>query len=83
MVILEKLAKERGNNRMSVVKVVELVGSSTRGWEDAVKNAIEDASQTVENITGVEILNMTAKVTEGNVEEYKANVKLAFDVYDR
>lgn len=65
---------------MVVAKVIELIGESNLGWEDAVKDAVEKASQTVEGITGVEVLNLTAHVDDGNVVEYKANVKLAFGV---
>jgi dodecin len=68
---------------MSVVKVIELVGESSSGWEDAVKNAVFDASKTVDNITGVEIYNMTANVDNGKISEYKVNVKVAFGVKDR
>lgn len=68
---------------MSVAKVIELVGESNVGWEDAVRNAIKDASKTVDNITGVEVYNLTANVREGEIMDYKANVKLAFGVMDR
>jgi dodecin len=68
---------------MSVVKVIELVGESSNGWEDAVKNAVFDASKTVDNITGVEVYNMTANVDNGKISEYKVNVKVAFGVRDR
>ncbi len=68
---------------MSVAKVIELVGESNVGWEDAVRNAIKDASKTVDNITGVEVYNLTANVRDGQIMDYKANVKLAFGVMDR
>ncbi len=68
---------------MTVAKVIELVGESNVGWEDAVRNAISDASKTVDNITGVEVYNLTANVHEGKIRDYKANVKLAFGVMDR
>jgi dodecin len=68
---------------MTVAKVIELVGESNVGWEDAVRNAIKDASKTVENITGVEVYNLTANVHEGQISDYKANVKLAFGILDR
>lgn len=68
---------------MSVVKVIELVGESRSGWEDAVKNALHDASKSVDNITGVEVYNMTANVDNGKISEYKVNVKVAFGVNDR
>jgi flavin-binding protein dodecin len=65
---------------MSIVKVIELVGESKSGWEDAVNNAVSDASKTVDNITGVEVYNMTANVDNGKISEYKVNVKVAFGV---
>lgn len=62
------------------VKVVELVGESKSGWQEAVQNAVKDASKTIRNITGVEVLNNTANVKDGNIVEYKANIKIAFKV---
>ncbi len=68
---------------MSLAKVIELVGESTTGWEDAVKDAVDKASESVENITGVEVYNLTGQVKDGKLVEYKANVKLAFGLTDR
>lgn len=68
---------------MTLAKVIELVGESTTGWEDAVKDAVEKASQTVDHITGVEVYNLTGQVKDGKLVEYKANVKLAFGLNDR
>jgi flavin-binding protein dodecin len=68
---------------VAVVKVVELVGDSRQSWEDAVKEAVRQAAKTVRNITGVEVLNWTGNVENGEVVEYKANVKVAFRVDDR
>jgi len=62
------------------VKVIELVGESKSGWQEAVQNAVKGASKTIRNITGVEVLNNTANVKDGNIVEYKANVKIAFKV---
>lgn len=66
---------------MTVVKVVELVGESTTGWEDAIQTAVREASRTIRNITGVHVKNVTGTVdSEGNIVEFKANVELAFAV---
>jgi len=65
---------------MTVVKVVELLGESTTSWEDAVHSAINAASKTIRNISGVEVKNMTASVQDGKVAKYKANVNIAFSV---
>ncbi|MGI6615814.1 MAG: dodecin family protein [Dethiobacteria bacterium] len=64
----------------TVAKVIELVGESQIGWEDAVHNAVEEASKTIEGITGVEVVNLTASLDNGEIEEYKVNLKLAFGV---
>ncbi|MGI6659464.1 MAG: dodecin family protein [Dethiobacteraceae bacterium] len=65
---------------MSVAKIIELVGESSKSFEDAVKNAVAEAARTIENITGVEVHNLTAQVKDGEIVEYKANVRLAFGV---
>ncbi len=65
---------------MTVAKVVELVGESKVSWDDAVRNAVREASRTIDGITGLEVLNNTAQVYEGEITEFKANVKLAFGV---
>ncbi len=65
---------------MAVVKVVELVGESKESWEDAVRQAVREAAKTVRNITGVEVLNWTGNVENGQVVEYKADVQIAFKV---
>ena len=67
---------------MTVVKVLELVGESKEGWQEAAENAVREAARTVDHITGVEVYNMTANVEDGRIVEYKANVKVAFVVDD-
>ena len=65
---------------MTVVKVLELVGESPSSWQEAAQNAVVEAAKTVDNITGVEVYNLTANVDNGRIVEYKANVKVAFAV---
>jgi len=65
---------------VETVKVVELVGESKESWEDAVQNAVYEASKSIENISGVEIYNFTGDVEEGKIVDYKANIKVAFNV---
>lgn len=65
---------------MTVVKVIELVGESPTSWQDAIEQAVAKASETVRQITGVEVLNMTANVDGGRITEYKADVQVAFAV---
>lgn len=65
-----------------VVKIIEVVGVSTKGFEDAVTSGVERAAKTVENISGVDVIGQTAKVENGKVTEYHVNMKLAFVVRD-
>lgn len=65
---------------VTVVKVIELVGSSEKGWQEAVENAIERASKTIRNISGVDIIGWTGKVKGSKIVEYRANVKISFVV---
>lgn len=65
---------------MAVIKVVELVGVSPTSWEDAATNAVSEAAKTVRNISGLDVMNQTATVDDGNITEYRANIKVSFVV---
>jgi flavin-binding protein dodecin len=65
---------------MSTIKVIELIGTSKKNWEDAANNAIKEAAETISEITGLEMINQTAKVEKGKIVEYRANLKAAFKV---
>jgi flavin-binding protein dodecin len=65
---------------MAVIKVVELVGISPTSWEDAAKNAVDEAGKTVRDIGGLDVMNQTAIVKDGVITEYRANVKISFVV---
>ena len=65
---------------MAAAKVIELIGSSPKSWEDATAHAVEAAAQTVRNITGVDVQRCTAKVKNNKIVEYRAAVKIAFIV---
>ncbi|NLF45675.1 MAG: dodecin domain-containing protein [Syntrophomonadaceae bacterium] len=60
------------------VKVAEFVGESTRGWQDAIENAVSEASRSMRNISGVEVYNWTASCQDNKIVEYKANIKIAY-----
>ncbi len=61
-------------------KVVEVVGTSTKSFEAAIEGAIEDASRSTRGITGAHVGNLTVKVRNGKVTEYRADLKIAFGV---
>ncbi|MBD3406839.1 MAG: hypothetical protein GF411_12050 [Candidatus Lokiarchaeota archaeon] len=63
---------------MSVVKVIELIGESPTSWEEATKNALAVANKTIRNIVGIDVDHFTAKVKEGKITAFRANVRVAF-----
>ena len=65
---------------MTVIKIIELVGVSKKGLQDAVENAVKEASKTVRNMKGVHILSWTGKIEGDKIVEYRANVKISFVV---
>lgn len=62
----------------SVYKVVELVGSSEKSWEDAAKNAVEMAGKSLKNLRIAEINKLDMTVENGKVTSYRARVNLSF-----
>lgn len=66
----------------SVYKVIELVGSSEKSWEDAAKNAVETAAKTLSNLRVAEITKLDLRVDDGKVTAYRARVTLSFK-YER
>lgn len=64
----------------TTVKVIELVGNSTESWEDAAQNALDDADETLEGISGIELVSQTADVNGGQIERYKSTVHVSFEL---
>lgn len=67
---------------MTVVKIIKVLGTSNESWEDAARQAVAEASETVEDIHGVEVEDWTASVDDGGITEYKATVEIAFPVHE-
>ena len=65
---------------MSVLKVIEVLSSSSISWEDATNKAVEKASKSVKHIRSVYVQDQSAAVTDGKVSEYRVNLKLTFEI---
>ena len=62
----------------SIYKVIELVGSSEKGWEDAVQKIITRASKTLRDLRIAEIDKLDVRISENKIVNYRARVKLSF-----
>ncbi len=65
---------------MAVLKVIEVMASSPKGWEDATRAAVKMAGKTVKEIRSVYVQDMSAVVKSSNITEYRVNVKITFEV---
>ncbi len=62
----------------SVYKVIELVGSSEKSWEDAAKHAVEEAAKSLKNLRIAEISKLDMKIEDGKIVAYRARVNVSF-----
>lgn len=62
----------------SIYKIIEVVGTSTKSWEDAARNAVEAAGKTVKDLRVAEIVRLDMTVDEGKVINFRARVNLSF-----
>ena len=61
-----------------VYKLLEVVGTSTAGTDDAIRNAIETAAKTVRNIDWFEVMETRGHVVNGKVAHFQVTVKIGF-----
>jgi len=64
----------------SAVKIIEIMGVSTKSYDDALEHAVAKASESINGITTVEVIRQTATVRDGKIARYEITVKLAFVV---
>ncbi len=65
----------------SVHKTIEVMGESSKNWEDAVKTVVSEASKTVKGIKSVWVKDMSAEVgKDGDLNNYRVNCKITFEV---
>ena len=65
---------------MAVLKVIEIMASSPKSWEDATNTAVKTAGKTLKGIRSVYIQDMSAVVKNNKITEYRVNAKITFEV---
>ena len=63
---------------MAVARNTEIVGGSSKSWDDAVKQALKRANKTLRGLTGIEVTKMNAHIEDGKITEYRAHIKITF-----
>ena len=62
----------------SVYRITELVGTSTNSWEEATRNAVETASNTLRDIRVAEVSRLDVVIEDGKLTAFRARVSLSF-----
>ena len=62
----------------SVYKIIELVGTSKKSWEDAAKNAVETAAKSLKDLRIAEIVKLDMQIDKDKVVAYRARVNVSF-----
>lgn len=62
----------------SVYKVITVVGSSPKSWEDAARLAVETASTTLRDLRVAEIEELDMHIENGKIVAYRAKVRISF-----
>lgn len=65
---------------MAVLKVIEVLSSSEKSWEDATKNAVAHAGKSLKNIRSVYVKEQSASIKDNQVHEFRVNVKITFEI---
>jgi dodecin len=66
---------------MAIMKVIEVMASSTKSWEDATKNAVERTAKSVRDIKSAYVQSQSVVVNDNKVTEFRVNVKITFEVH--
>jgi hypothetical protein len=75
-------ANHVGGFDMAVARVTEIIASSHKSFEDAVRVGVARANQTLRNVTGAWVQDQKVKVAEGEITEYRVNLKVTFILDD-
>ena len=65
---------------MAILKVIEILSSSKKSWEDATQTDVKKASKSVNTIRSAYVQSQSVTVDGNSVAEYRVNVKITFEV---
>jgi flavin-binding protein dodecin len=74
------LIKEGNDMPNSTYKIIELIGTSDKSWEEAARTAIETAGKTLQELRVAEVTKLDVTVENGTIKNYRARLNVSFKV---
>ena len=65
---------------MTIYKIIDIVGTSEKGFADAAKNAVTEAGKTVRKIRRAEVTKLDVKIENDKVTLYRAEMNISFEI---
>ena len=63
-----------------IAKVIKIIGTSENSWQEAADNALAEARETIDHISGIQVDQMSADIEDGHVSAYRTTLEIAFAV---
>ncbi len=74
------ITKKMKGDIVMIVKVVEVIGASDKGFTEATENAVKEAAKSLKNIKSIYIKHMNANVENNEIVSYAVNAKISFEI---
>ncbi len=65
---------------MAIVKVIEVIATSEKGWDDAARNGVKEAGKTVKNIKSAWVSDQKMIIKNNEIAEYRVILKISFEI---
>ncbi|MDH7445345.1 dodecin family protein [Aquimarina sp. 2201CG14-23] len=65
---------------MAIVKVIEVIATSEKGWEDAARNGVKEAGKTVKNIRSAWVSDQKMIIKDNEIKEFRVILKISFEI---
>ena len=73
-------ATRKAGAKLAVIKTIDLVGVSSESWRDAAHKALDEATATLRNVEGFNVLDTSAVVEDGEIVEYHTHIRVRFRI---
>jgi dodecin len=76
--VFNPLTKRKEKNMSGIYKVIEIIGSSEKSWEDAAKKAVETAAGSLDDLRVAEVKELDMRIEKGKIVEYRVKLRVSF-----